>query len=1043
MLDIIPRVTQEALDALAAMQTEIMIFTIAMCVHTVLFRKYRIKPSTAHKLKAFQDAAAPPPPRSPRRAYAAVLAREVQTSRDGCDDAEALKGQLLDRLSQFSAGSLPEVLAGLLDEVGKAVSAPLLHAIRLVMQERGVCVDSCLGELLLRGYFELQLDGDFEKVLTEVDASEVASNATRFLALKASLRSRDLEASISRLREHKELWKGQALMPSIAPYSMLRSLARLAGQKGALFDLALALHTMGLLAHSLDAVLTECMQKQDERTLNEAIRLVRSVTGAISPAAYASMIKVSATCEDALRLLEEAAHDSSGAPHVVPGEVLLAAAGHAVACGDRVLGAAVLRHLPVKPPAELVCLLLRLHVERRGAGAEEQGEDDSTDAAVLEVYERHFAGADLSGDPATELRVVEVAARNGRSDLLEKLLAAPHCDTTRQAAILTGFGGSGRVGGRRGDRSGQPLMQRALAIFRACHSKTAVLYNVLLDMCVKCRDSDVAAQIMEEALEAECADIVTYNTMVKVYLTVSSFTQARKFVETMRVAGFEPNRVTFNEFIDAHIKEQGEVPWNIVAEMKACGVKPDNITCSILLKSIQTKPKHAVIERIMEVLDDPGVDMDEVLLGAVIDACIRAGRPDLLVPVLKKQGTSQRVELRSAHTYGSIIRACGFVHDIPGVWETWRDMRMRHITPTSITLGCMVEALISNGDSEAGYELICNLHADEQCCSLVNAVIYCSVLKGFSHQKKFDRVWSVYQEMLTQKEKIQFSIVTFNTLVDACARCREMHRIPAILEDMVAQGIEPNIITHSAIIKGYCQEGRLDSALELMDTMRQSDNTAFRPDEITYNTLLDGCARQNMYDRGMQLLEEMQEAGVQPTNFTLSVLVKVAIRGNKLDKAFELCEQLSYKYNFKLNVHVFANLMQGCVTKKNFPRALDVFTRMINERVRPDIRTYTIIVKAALIAGEAEHAAGLLRASVGLPNVLPELAGLDGRLLQPQPRMTAKAVSEIVEGIVAQCADDRLVATLIRDVRRLSWVKLDPKLQLLLAARVTRAAEST
>merc|ERR1740121_2938978 len=363
---------------------------------------------------------------------------------------------------------------------------------------------------------------------------------------------------------------------------------------------------------------------------------------------------------------------------------------------------------------------------------------------------------------------------------------------------------------------------------------------------------------------------------------------------------------------------------------------------------------------------------------------------------------------------------------------------MRHITPTSITLGCMVEALISNGDPEAGYELICNLHADEQCSSLVNAVIYCSVLKGFSHQKKFDRVWSVYQEMLTHKEKVQFSIVTFNTLVDACARSREMQRIPAILEDMVAQGIEPNIITHSAIIKGYCQEGRLDSALELMDTMRQSDNKAFRPDEITYNTLLDGCARQNMYDRGMQLLVEMQEAGVQPTNFTLSVFVKVATRCNKLDKAFELCEELSQKYDFNLNVHVFNNLVHGCLPK-NIPRALAVLERMVKEGVRPDVRTYMLVLKALIAVGEVDEAASLLRASAGLRGGHPRLAGLDSRLLQPQPQLPAASLEEVIEGIAAKCQDDRLLMALIGDLRRLPWVKLDPKFQLRLAMRMTHA----
>merc|ERR1719331_2512555 len=100
-----------------------------------------------------------------------------------------------------------------------------------------------------------------------------------------------------------------------------------------------------------------------------------------------------------------------------------------------------------------------------------------------------------------------------------------------------------------------------------------------------------------------------------------------------------------------------------------------------------------------------------------------------------------------------------------------------------------------------------------------------------------------------------------------------MNRVPGLLENMVAQGIEPNLITYSAILKGYCQENRLDEAFKLVEDMMKT--TSFKPDEIMYNTLLDGCARQGLFDRGMQVLREMESVGVSPTNYTLSVLVKL------------------------------------------------------------------------------------------------------------------------------------------------------------------------
>merc|ERR1719183_2367993 len=110
----------------------------------------------------------------------------------------------------------------------------------------------------------------------------------------------------------------------------------------------------------------------------------------------------------------------------------------------------------------------------------------------------------------------------------------------------------------------------------------------------------------------------------------------------------------------------------------------------------------------------------------------------------------------------------------------------------------MVEAVVTNGDVEGGYEIIHDMLSDEKTAHLVNAVMYGSIVKGFSHNKNFSRMWQVYDEMVEQK--LQFSMVTFNTLIDACARSGELSRIPSLLRDIEAQGLKMGLVTYSAII---------------------------------------------------------------------------------------------------------------------------------------------------------------------------------------------------------------------------------------------------
>ena len=44
-----------------------------------------------------------------------------------------------------------------------------------------------------------------------------------------------------------------------------------------------------------------------------------------------------------------------------------------------------------------------------------------------------------------------------------------------------------------------------------------------------------------------------------------------------------------------------------------------------------------------------------------------------------------------------------------------------------------------------------------------------------------------------------------------------------------------------------------------------------------YNSILDGCTKQRNVGEALRLLEEMKASGIKPSNYTLSILVKLLL----------------------------------------------------------------------------------------------------------------------------------------------------------------------
>jgi pentatricopeptide repeat protein len=488
------------------------------------------------------------------------------------------------------------------------------------------------------------------------------------------------------------------------------------------------------------------------------------------------------------------------------------------------------------------------------------------------------------------------------------------------------------------------------------------------------------------------ADAVSFNTVMKGYLAAGDEETAQQLLTELSKISGQATQVSFHGLMNARVTARDSCgAWRCFTEMQASGVSPNGVTCAILLKGVVAPADAHHLRRILELIEGLGQPVDEVLLSSVVEACLRAGQLKHLAKFMDQDGRPSGA--LSAPTYGALIKSYGQARDVKRVWAMWREMRDRQVQPSQVTLGCLIEALVANHCAEEAWQLVQEMWGDDATCSLINTVAVSTLLKGFARQP--DRVVAIYEEM--RARDIQSNLITYNTILNAFAQSGAMDRAPKLLEDMKAAtpAVEPDIVTYSTLIKGFCSSGDLDRALVLLEDMKQDEKHV--PDEVLYNSLLDGCAKEQRVKDALKLIDDMRARGVTPSNYTLSMLVKLLGRCRMLSQAFSMVEDLTKTYSFRPNIQVYTCLIQACFQNRQHTKAVSLLDRLLEDGLRPDEKTYTALVRGCLQARQTDQAVKMTRRAY--QDASPP-AGIDGKILDEVIRKLG-AGSEAAESLLA------------------------------------------
>jgi len=548
--------------------------------------------------------------------------------------------------------------------------------------------------------------------------------------------------------------------------------------------------------------------------------------------------------------------------------------------------------------------------------------------------------------------LMKFAADCGRTDLSRRLSANVPC------LVLQNYVSLIRAAGQ--DKDVEQAFKVLERLRKSGLTIDVAAYNCVVDVCSSCGDMHRARALVSEMKEEVQVDIITMNTLLKGYVQKKDLAAAKRLFQDIKEMGLEPNDVSYNLYLNAtlHVGDFTDA-WQTVDAMEKHGYL-DHYSVSIMMKGLKKNynKNHNYLTRAFRLLEKSGISVcsDDVLLTTTMEACMWYRDTDRINEILLAFYGSKLKP--SVSTYGMLIKAASISKRVDQCWYLWRlAVEERSLVPTQITLGCMLDALVTNHLVDDASKLF----DDWKDVVKPNAVLYSTLAKGFSRARQPARAMALWKEMCTSG--IQINTVACNSIIDAQVRCGKMDNVSKIMAVMECQNCKPDAITFSILIRGYCFKGNLNEGLEVL---RRAQKSGLIKDAGIYHALLDGCVREVNLQIAEQLLDDMKRHNIAPTNLTLVRLVQLYSRGRDLEKAFSVSKSLSQQHGFEVDIQVKQCLISACISNCDINRALQVFAELRAEGDSPVSETYCALIYGCTRFRRLTEAVALVEDAYGL-----------------------------------------------------------------------------
>lgn len=249
--------------------------------------------------------------------------------------------------------------------------------------------------------------------------------------------------------------------------------------------------------------------------------------------------------------------------------------------------------------------------------------------------------------------------------------------------------------------------------------------------------------------------------------------------------------------------------------------------------------------------------------------------------------------------------------------------------------------------------------------SVFNALINAHMRNNNNKDMALVKALSYYEQMKNTTH-CKPNLVTYNTLLRACAQAKQHEKLEELFKEMELEGFKPDIYTFNGVLDAHGKAGDFAAMESLLKKMR---HCKVKADFITYNTMIDAYGKAGNIEKMEEALKNMALAKVKPQLSTLNSLVNnygAAKCVNQMEMVLKTMSELGVRPT----LITYEVLMKGYGNAKRFDKMQTCLEGMCEVGIRPEITTLNAVMEAYSNHGLFKEAEGLLDNAAVAPTTL-------------------------------------------------------------------------